>query len=75
MIYMSEGGLVLERRAKTVKRLSSILSALSSVLSDPTVFLTGGFPPSQQGQTQIQRSKEMPPEGLLNIELNNVLDI
>lgn len=44
MIYMSAGcgGVLLDRRAKTVKSLSSILSALSSVLSDPTVFLTGG---------------------------------
>lgn len=76
MIYMSAGrGLALERRAKTVKSLSSILSALSSGLSDPTVFLTEGFPPSQLGQTQIWRSKEMPPERLLNIKLNNVLDI
>lgn len=55
MICMSAGGLGLERRAKAVKSLSSILSALSSVLSDPTVFLTGGFPPSQLVQTQIQK--------------------
>lgn len=48
------GGLGLKTRAKPVESLSSILSALSSVLSDPTVFLTGGFPPSQL--TQIQRA-------------------
>lgn len=46
VLQMSAEGLGLKTWAKTVKSLSSVLSALSSVLSDPAMFHTGGFPPS-----------------------------
>lgn len=79
-MYMSAGGFGLETWAKTVKSLSSILSALSSVLSDPTAFLMGGFPPSQLTQIQIsvlgaEIQRKSLRKGLLNIYWNNVVNI
>lgn len=58
MIYISAGGFGLKTWAKAVKSLSSILSALSSVLSDHTVFLAPGSPPSWLMQTQNPCAEE-----------------
>lgn len=58
-IYISASGLGLKKCAKAVKSLSAILSALSSVLSDRTVFLAPCSPPSRLMQTQNPCSLEI----------------